>query len=97
MSKTAVISIGNSDDKLAQVKWSKFISDVNWIISRYQLTVHFSGFSSPTAPWQNACWVVEMPENLVHQFKFELARIATKYLQDSIAFVLGDTEFINGG
>ena len=92
---TAVITIGNSDDKLTQAKWSSFVNAVSWIIFRYDLHPHFSGFSVGSAPWQNACWIVALPEEFdIAQFKFELRRIAQKYDQDSIALLLGDTEFV---
>ncbi len=92
---TAVISIGNSDDKLTQAKWSAFVSDVSWIISRYALHPHFAGLSVGSSPWQNASWIVGLPEGFdIAQFKFELKRIADKYKQDSIALLVGDTEFV---
>lgn len=92
---TAAILIGNSDDKLTQEKWSAYCQDVGWIISRYGARPHFSGHSVGSAPWQNACWVIDIPEDLsVDQLKFELGRIADKYRQDSIALLVGDTEFV---
>lgn len=94
---TAVISIGNSDDKLTQAKWSAYVSDVSWIISRYALHPHFSGLSVGSSPWQNACWIVGLPPDFdINQFKFELRRIAQKYGQDSIALLVGNTEFVKG-
>lgn len=96
MNKTVVISIGNSDDKLTQKRWSEFIDDVVWSIARYGLTIHFNGYSVPTASWQNACWIIQVPEEHIHQIGFELSRIADKYQQDSIALLIGETEFVSG-
>ena len=95
---TAVISIGNSDDKLTQKQWSDFMQDVSWIIKRYDLLIHLNGFSSPTAPWQNACWIIQLADEpeFLDKFRSELTRLADEYAQDSIALLIGETEFVSG-
>lgn len=97
--KTAVIQIGNSDDKLPQKTWSNFVLDVQSVIQVNMLTTHFSGTSASSAPWQNACWVVEIPnpvDYILRELREELGVLAEKYEQNSIALTIGDTEFVSG-
>ena len=97
----AVIQIGNSDDKLSQQKWSEFVSDVQDIFMHWNYPIYFHGCSVGSAPWQNACWVVDA-RNLVGEvaaidiLRQTLGRLAKKYKQDSIALSLGMTEMVTG-
>lgn len=98
---TAVITIGNSDDKLTQEEWSQFVSDVQDMIMRWALPVHFHGLSIGSAPWQNACWVVDVHilYDRVDEFQHirnQLSFLANTYKQDSIALTIGSTEFVKG-
>lgn len=89
---TLIIQIGNSDDKLSQKEWSEYISDVANVLYNWS-TIHFFGTSIGTAPWQNACWVVE--PNVTAEIQKRLTVIRKTYKQDSIAFTVATkTEFI---
>lgn len=90
---TAMILIGNSDDKLAQTSWSQFIADVERLMYTVTEKRHFSGFSDARAPWQNACWVFDLQVNEVDLGE-SLAKIARNYKQDSIALVIGETRLV---
>lgn len=93
--KTVTIQIGNTDDKLSQLKWSEFIRSVDVFLSIVK--VHFRGFSSGNESWQNACWVFEVEyEDDYIAVKKNISRLAVQYKQDSIAWTEGETEFING-
>lgn len=94
-------AIGNSDDKLPQERWSDFV------LAAYDLAdgavtggaqVHFAGHSASGAPWQNALWAIEVPDDatwLVGQLRSRLADLAGRFDQDSIAWWQADrTEFI---
>jgi hypothetical protein len=95
---TAVVQIGNSDDKLTQREWSQFVLEVGNVIDSNGCHRHFSGGSSPKSPWQNYCYVFEAGEPLNQRFlKLKLAVLAGKYRQDSIAMTIGPTEFIVPG
>lgn len=95
MANTAVIQIGNTDDKLTQSEWAEYIAGINQQLDNWNVKVHFLGYSPPNAPWQNACWVFEFEEGAwVEDFKGDLSYIARNYRQDSIALTLGDTEFV---
>ena len=99
----AYISIGNSDDKLTQAEWCRFVGEVDGLVGACpQLTIHGRWFSAPDRPWQNACWCVEwcvefdphaVPPTAEGQdtclsiwLPTQLARLATKYRQDSISW-----------
>lgn len=64
MGVNTYISIGNSDDRLTQSRWSDFISDVRGLLLtgewRDRLQIHGEWFSAPDQPWQNANWCVEI-------------------------------------
>lgn len=95
----AVITIGNSDDKLKQEEWSRFVSDVHDFVIRWHYPIYFHGLSVGSAPWQNACWVLDARDlvgeaNAVNILHYELGKLAKKYKQDSIALTLGDSEMI---
>lgn len=91
--KAIVVSIGNSDNKLTQVEWSEFVGRVNtYLVSAGH--VHFFGGSATYERWQNVVWWVDIPVLVIPQARFVLSGIAKVYKQDSIALLVGDTEFI---
>lgn len=89
---TITIQIGNSDDKLKQSEWSKFISETASIIYHMSKEVHFFGTSPGISKWQNACWVIEYDD--VRPLFERLSSLKERYGQDSIAVTIGKTEFI---
>lgn len=93
---TAAILIGNSDDKLTQKEWSEYVTEVTEQLLRWNCAMHFHGTSNSAAPWQNACWVFMLSEDSIGMVRKWLGKLATKYRQDSIAFMLGGTDFVNG-
>lgn len=93
MDITATIQIGNTDDKLGQRQWSKFVEGVAYLAHDYG-KLHFNGHSAPSAMWQNACWVVVMDEDALPEMRLDLAQMARVYGQDSIALTVGVTEFV---
>lgn len=92
--KTVCIQIGNSDDKLTQSKWASFASDVDGLLLRYESQRHFAGGSSQWVPWQNVCFVAEVEESAMIELFARLSAMGTKYNQDSIAVMVGETRFI---
>lgn len=96
------ISIGNSDDKLSQTRWSEFVSRVSYAVQQtgsYKgAQVHGEYWSSPTAPWQNACWWLQLPDDppAIEALRIWLARLAAEFGQDSIAWLTGKPEFLRG-
>jgi len=91
---TMVVQIGNSDDKLSQGKWSNYIDYVHDKIKPFANEIHFNGGSSFDAPWQNACFVLEIDYVSISKLRTELTSVKKLFDQDSIAITCGDTEFI---
>jgi len=103
------VSIGNSDDKLSQAEWSRFhklthllftnglgpIGD-GWGSESFDTpTIHGHWLSSPTDPWQNACWCLEFDDHNAPAMQFELKQLAAEFRQDCIAWAeVRDTEFL---
>lgn len=94
--KTITVQIGNTDDKLTQIEWSKFIHKTNKLIGHRAKDVHFNGFSLPMEIWQNACWVFEIGNTQSTRLRDEIKQLCSEFNQDSIAWTEGVTEFING-
>jgi len=93
--KTVTIQIGNSDDKLTQKEYSRYIEIVSEHIKKWEKTRHFFGFSSPDAEWQNTCWVIEIPDLSLKFLLKELKDSKWSFKQDSIAVSVSDkTDFI---
>lgn len=91
------ISIGNNDDKLSQREWSNFYHDVDADMGTagYGSIVHSAWQSQPSAPYQNACWCIELRAADVPDLKSRLAVAAKYYRQNSIAWAeVSAAEFI---
>lgn len=91
---TCTIQIGNSDDKLTQREWARFVDDTRAEVASLATAVHFTGFSPSDAVWQNACIVAEIDRAVIDGLTKRLAVLATHYRQDSIALTVGETEFV---
>lgn len=93
--RTIIIQIGNTDDKLTQKRWSEFCSDVQRVAS-IAGTVHFSAASNGMMPWQNACWVIQVPDDLalIDSLRRNVAALGSRYGQDSVAWTEGETAFV---
>ncbi len=90
---TVYLTIGNSDDKLSQAAWSAYCDDVTYVVNaaaRDGGRVHAACFSSPTVPWQNAIWCVELDDGRAAVLRRALALLARRYRQDSIAWAQVD-------
>lgn len=89
-------AIGNSDDKLTQEQWSKFVTQFVALVRRHADRVYGEWYSAPDAPFQNACMgfaVDTEPELLA--LREELTSLRTMYRQESAAWAVVDrTEFV---
>lgn len=95
---TVTIQIGNSDNKLTQEEWALFVATVQDVVTskvKYAgATVHFFGTSAGHERWQNAAWVVEVAEEGEPSLKKSVAVAGKLFLQDSVAWTVGRTEFV---
>jgi hypothetical protein len=94
------ISVGNSDDKLTQARWSAFLVDVREVL---QASIDHGGddtggawlgawYSESGAPWQNACWAIEYYDSAaISMAQTRLVGLAATYGQDAIAWTYGAT------
>lgn len=89
---TVYISIGNSDDKLSQREWARFCVQVRGALGG--LSMHGAWFSLPGSEFQNACWCVVIPGDLVSHVRMRLHHLAAAYGQDSIAWAPAHVEFL---
>ena len=94
MSVSAAVLIGNSDDKLSQCEWALFCAYVQGAVDQFSEAVHFGGFTSPAARYQTACFVAEFTQERLEYLKANLAEYAEEFRQDSVAVVVGETQFI---
>ena len=97
---TVYASIGNSDDKLSQQRWSvyaqSFVSTIHRHVSPRYLPgqVHGIWYSAPDAPWQNACVCFEATPEQAALVRQDLEELRKHQEQDSIAWAVARTEFI---
>jgi hypothetical protein len=90
--KTAIIQIGNSDDKLSQKEWGRFVARTEGVVLNYAEQIHFYASSDGGKPWQNAAWIFTHNGN--PGLSCELSTVAKDFNQDSIALTVGDTEMV---
>jgi hypothetical protein len=92
--QTITVQIGNSDDKLSQSTWSDFVALIHKTISDRAHVVYFSGTSPGDAKWQNYAIVFSIDDIEIPILRKKLTGIRENYLQHSIAWTSGETEFI---
>lgn len=94
VAKTVVIQIGNSDNKLTQSEWKDFCNYIHEAILVWGGQIHFSAPSVGWADWQNAAWIVVIKDRDAPDLKEDISKIGKKFKQDSVAWTVGDTEFV---
>lgn len=91
---TVYVSVGNSDDKLTQARWSQFHEQVTGACRRRARRVYGDWLSLPNAPYQNACIAFAIHPGDTGVLKKELRDLAAAYGQESIAWAEAATEFL---
>lgn len=88
------ISIGNSDDKLTQIRWADYAAALlGAAASAGQL--HGVWYSAPTSLYQNMCVCLDVRPEQIAELKRQLFVLAVRFDQDSIAWADSPgTEFI---
>lgn len=87
------VSVGNTDNKLTQQDWNKFVEDVIDAVGTYG-KVHFFGGASTWAPWQNVAWIVEVAPKDIDTLGDALTKIRKKYNQESVFIMVSEGMFI---
>jgi hypothetical protein len=85
---TVYIGIGNSDDKLSQAEWSRYITDVRLEVKNWQGSVFGEWFSKPDSAYQNACFCAAFDHDHIGGLRMSLVKVRKTYRQDSIAFAV---------
>lgn len=86
-----VISIGNTDNKLTQQEWNKFVIEMDFALN-VEGKVHFFGGASNWEAWQNVAWILETTsEPLSIREMVKLVR--KKYNQESAFVMVGEGLF----
>ena len=98
---TIYASIGNSDDRLTQHRWSvyaaSFINTIHRHISPAYLPgqIHGIWYSAPDSEFQNACVCFEATPDQAAKLRADLTAVRELQQQDSIAWAeVTRTEFI---
>lgn len=89
---TIVVQIGNTDNKLSQELWAKYVHRVHTLMEMELL--HFFGGPPNYEYWQNACWVIETTKDRESKIIYKLIEIRKVFNQDSIAITVGETKFV---
>lgn len=93
---TVYVSIGNSDGKLSQQDWSYFQERLLWEVRKIG-RVHGVWYSLPNTPFQNMCVCADVVDIDMPELRTELAKLAARFRQDSIAWAEATTTFITPG
>lgn len=93
---TVHVSIGNSDGKLSHIEWADFYGLVDELLGNNAEVVYGCWHSLPATPYVNACWAVEIRNDLQRPVKELLGQLAGKFRQATVAWLAGETEFIEG-
>lgn len=91
--KYITVSIGNTDNRLTQDEWSKFVGDTNILILNYG-KIHFFGGAPNWERWQNVAWLFEIEPAFISNFMSQLSELRKQYKQDSAFFMIADGMFV---
>ena len=101
---TVYITLGNSDGKLKQAEWSRFVSSVRLLSAMFG-TIHGVWTSEALSEYQNAVFCVEVGNGLTESmeerrisFKSLLKEMAAANNQDAITWAeCPDVKFLGPG
>jgi hypothetical protein len=93
---TTYITIGNSDDRLAQREWAEFWLRCDRLIRARAAAIYGVWQSPAVSEYQNACWAVVVPLAKREALQADLSTLAVEFRQHSVAWVEGEPLFIPG-
>jgi len=92
---TVTLQIGNSDDKLTQAEWHRFVEAVRGLLESWPgVAVHFFGAPPNWTPWQNAAWVFAIDDEAVAALREAVVEVRARFRQESVAWTEGAAEFV---
>lgn len=83
---TVWVSIGNRDDTLTSRGWAEFHGKIAEMLDRAGAIQQGEWFSNPLAPWQTACWCVDIQPGIAERLKGELGVIGAQYGRGMVAW-----------
>jgi hypothetical protein len=89
-----LVCIGNSDNKLTQQEWAKFVQVTGEMLQSYESARHFFGGSETYAPWQNVCWLCMINDAQLPEIKRNIRSLCDLYRQESAYILTGMGEFV---
>lgn len=92
--KTVNALIGNTDNKLTQQEWSNYCEQFNETICRFAASTFFVGAPPTTSEYQNFGVTFSIDEEHIERLKQQLQGVRLTFRQDSIAWLEGETQFI---
>mgnify|MGYP001580517744 CR=1 FL=1 len=92
--KTISLLIGNTDNRLTQKEWSKFVEDIKFSVHCCCNTLFFFGGPPNYSEWQNVAFVFGIKDDQIPELKARVTHDRIQYQQTSAAWVEGETEFI---
>jgi hypothetical protein len=91
---TITLQIGNSDDKLKQKKWAEYVKKIDALIHMFGGRRYFFGAPPNYYEWQNATWIFDIDDEIKDLLKEKITNRRKNYMQDSVAWTEGHTQFI---
>jgi hypothetical protein len=92
---TVYVSIGNSDDKLTQQRWSAFYGQAAAAVRAQAERIYGEWLSAPQSQWQNACVGFTVTPTAAAHLKDDLRALAAYFGQESIAWAeVGNEEML---
>jgi hypothetical protein len=86
---TIYATVGNSDDRLGQARWSSFTDVFVTTIRTCASEIYGVWWSLPDSPWQNCCVGFAIDDTAMTPLMEKLADLREHYEQDAIAWVRG--------
>lgn len=90
------VTIGNSDDRLTQQKWCRFVSRTTAVIYTYATQVYGCWHSESAGPFQSACFGFDIAEGSMAPLRTALESLRISFEQDSIAWAVATPEMVQG-
>jgi hypothetical protein len=88
------VTIGNSDDRLTQQKWSRFVSRTLASIEAHASKIHGNWVSESASPYQNACFSFDLAPAAVAPLRAALESLRDGFDQDSIAWATAELDMV---
>ena len=89
-----LVTIGNTDNKLTQHEWAKFVRAMGEMLQCYETARHFFGGSATYDSWQNVSWLCMVNDAQLTEIKANIRNLCDLYQQDSAFVLAGMGEFV---